>query len=86
MSKTIIQNTCNYINNIKIGTITDIVTKIIDHYLPTEYRFPSLRYYKNINTHSPDHPFDYFINRFENFIAIDIKEEIKSPKGYSHIF
>lgn len=64
MSKNIITSTVHLANQIKIGLIKSIVEKIIDRFLPTQYRFPSLRYYKALLKHDSCEPCDYFINRF----------------------
>lgn len=64
MSKNIINSTVQLANQIKIGSIKSIIEKIIDRFLPTQYRFPSLRYYKALLRHDNSEPCDYFINRF----------------------
>lgn len=58
------KQTVDMLNEIKIGLPLDILNQIIDKYLSTQYRYPSVRYYKNILSHSPETPSDYFINRF----------------------
>ena len=64
MSRNIINSTVQLANQIKIGPIKSIIEKIIDRFLPTQYRFPSLRYYKALLKHDYYEPCDYFINRF----------------------
>ncbi len=52
MSKVVIKQTVDMLNQIKIGLPSDILCCIIDKYLPTNYRYASMRYYKTILTHS----------------------------------
>ena len=64
MSPTIITQVCTFLNNFKLLTPLELISLIIDKWIPTEYQFPSLRYYKIIVSHTSTEPSDYFSNRF----------------------
>jgi hypothetical protein len=70
------------VNQIRIDSIKTVIMKVIDKFLPTEYRYPSLRYFKNIYKHTADAPFDYLINRFDDYTHVNAKDVLLSPKGY----
>ena len=67
MSKNIINQSVSMLNSVKIAKPLEICSLIIDTLLPTEYRFPSVRYYKAISTHFASAPSDYFVCRFEYY-------------------
>ncbi len=64
MCRSFIVLSVGMLNTILIGSPLAVLSEIIDKYLPTNYRYPSVRYYKSILSHTAVVPADYFVNRF----------------------